>query len=1474
MSQVMPSVQDLYNLQTDLADFAEFLNTPDVKDITTRLGKIMPSLKKIVDEVRRSNSAYSFQTLAELIAAGNPQAISGDDDNDVDIMCRVWNDPVQTNNRLYGWDNNTLNWVPSVYSPPHTTDDINAGSLIDVPTASAVRRYLQVDTVVPAGANLLDVENALDGYLLEPTGDLVSNVNYRVSDYIKVTPGESYSVYVEATGPNPIAITNYLRKTCYYDASLNVVAGGSSEDVHNFTVPGGVAYVRVSVYNNKIGRLQTLANDTTNPDPIIETYRPVKMVGNRKAVVNEVFNGKVVNEGQDDDSIISLLTLLTRLRRYGEIGYLSNNLADPAAVTPDALVQTDGSLKDDGTYSTSDFIPVTEGLQYFFISTAPQEVGRRYAFYDASYAFVSFVDNQTYVDNLTVPSGNNIAYIRFSYRTTAAYFGFGRKLLTEPYAGGLYDERGEPVAVERVIKALALEEADSDQAVLSRGSIQRLIAAAGVNLNASRISDVNLINPNAFTVGAIMDDDGTITQNTAYAYSEKIAVTPGTTYTASYNSSTYNVLRKTTYFDEFDNVVPGGSDGYSYTFTVPDGVAFVVVTVDTTRDLSLFTLQTGTGTDYVAYSPLYAIRAEDGENKTFTDDDDIATRRDVLSEIALATDSIIEEGRVSDVNLIEPGTDTVGQLVFENGTISALPAYSYSARIPVVAGETYTGNYNGSTFEVFRKATFYDEFGAVVSGLADYHYQFTVPAGAVEVIVTVRSDREYGLHCLQLGTSTAYVAYTDARYARFRTDIQRGTGNPNDVASRQDITDALAGAGLTSRVTLANSDKILFTGCSYDEGGYGLAKKSSWINKLADFTGYIVGNHGVGGQRMIDIAKRLREDTTTLGITPSTFNPTYITLANNGNEYFPESGEDLTLHEGQVHLVKSAIDGLGAKMLMGTNHHVNGNPFIESHLKALADSMGCDYMGIGRVGEAVMATEYREFWGGSHPGTRNNAYTWLAWHYYIQQLPRPRRSIKLYRARNPATPLSSLHYDNALQRVAQFQDLQVGEVSLSEGGGDAFYDRLDSGSYATQTNNSEYAALLAGQPVTFDTYALMEIITEQVQVESATVTIDADAGLTLYLAQQRDLNSAATVVRDKGLVFEVDETTYNSFNPATGTKYTASAVNSGNTEFAYTGKLKSYAMGRGWFLCFVADSDVSINQRTSGPGNLVAVVGGASTAYTNQPIRFRYDYTFFAALGQPVSRFIDASAFTSYADGQYSLTLPPASLLGFYQFDTVRVLAVGSGEFTVSDVALESVGGVAKPVTTTLVQQSPYGSELIAPRGFDDSATGWQLNGNTVAQMAPAVRSYPASSELGDTHHVELTLDADGFPNLLEKTVALTGAPGSRRGWQRVVCRVIARLFPPIYNPTESGEPYTDTPVISTTSCDYGVLCLSMQMTGSSDPAMIIKRPVDIGWAEIVFETTLPVLSDSVDIALYREPDWAAAQQWPMQIYDVSIQLC
>ena len=51
MPPVMPSVQDLYNLQTDIDDFSEFINTSEVKDITTRLGKIMPSLKKIVDEV-------------------------------------------------------------------------------------------------------------------------------------------------------------------------------------------------------------------------------------------------------------------------------------------------------------------------------------------------------------------------------------------------------------------------------------------------------------------------------------------------------------------------------------------------------------------------------------------------------------------------------------------------------------------------------------------------------------------------------------------------------------------------------------------------------------------------------------------------------------------------------------------------------------------------------------------------------------------------------------------------------------------------------------------------------------------------------------------------------------------------------------------------------------------------------------------------------------------------------------------------------------------------------------------------------------------------------------------------------------------------------------------------------------------------------------------------------------------------------
>jgi hypothetical protein len=115
MPTTLPTVLDFYNAKDDADALAEIVNGDVSTDVTTRYGGDIPTIKKVINEVRRSNSAYSFQTLALLNAAGTPEDITGDPDGVTDIMARVWNDLTEINNGLYGWDGSA--WVKSLYDP-------------------------------------------------------------------------------------------------------------------------------------------------------------------------------------------------------------------------------------------------------------------------------------------------------------------------------------------------------------------------------------------------------------------------------------------------------------------------------------------------------------------------------------------------------------------------------------------------------------------------------------------------------------------------------------------------------------------------------------------------------------------------------------------------------------------------------------------------------------------------------------------------------------------------------------------------------------------------------------------------------------------------------------------------------------------------------------------------------------------------------------------------------------------------------------------------------------------------------------------------------------------------------------------------------------------------------------------------------------------------------------------------------------
>lgn len=95
------------------------------------------------------------------------------------------------------------------------------------------------------GKNKFNKASVTTGYYQTNTGVIASSATYDLTDYIPVVAGTAY-------------ICNGLgaRFSCYFDASHNVVSGGSGTNITTFTPPVGAVYVRLSMYHSDLASFQ------------------------------------------------------------------------------------------------------------------------------------------------------------------------------------------------------------------------------------------------------------------------------------------------------------------------------------------------------------------------------------------------------------------------------------------------------------------------------------------------------------------------------------------------------------------------------------------------------------------------------------------------------------------------------------------------------------------------------------------------------------------------------------------------------------------------------------------------------------------------------------------------------------------------------------------------------------------------------------------------------------------------------------------------------------------------------------------------------------------------------------------------------------------------------------------------------------------------------------------------------------------
>ena len=245
--------------------------------------------------------------------------------------------------------------------------------------------------VLPTGKNLLNRETDTIGYNLTETGELASNENFEVTDFIPVVENESYHLSKNGVGTS-------ARTICFYDTHKNVLSFASNTVTgKKFIAPEKAKYVRFSF-------AKSATEVQFEQSEVVTEYEA--FVGKEQIGYNELYIPK---------RAIPSEALKCMTKKAG-----GKNLLDRTVSEVGKVILATGELSSNSSAETSDFIPVAFG-DNLYISGTPDgsyaTVLVAYTIYDENKQIIKTVINAgTYGEN-PLPIPRHARFVRYSYRT-------------------------------------------------------------------------------------------------------------------------------------------------------------------------------------------------------------------------------------------------------------------------------------------------------------------------------------------------------------------------------------------------------------------------------------------------------------------------------------------------------------------------------------------------------------------------------------------------------------------------------------------------------------------------------------------------------------------------------------------------------------------------------------------------------------------------------------------------------------------------------------------------------------------------------------------------------------------------------------------------------------------------------------------------------------------------------------------------
>lgn len=602
-------------------------------------------------------------------------------------------------------------------------------------------------------------------------------------------------------------------------------------------------------------------------------------------------------------------------------------------------------------------------------------------------------------------------------------------------------------------------------------------------------------------------------------------------------------------------------------------------------------------------------------------------------------------------------------------------------------------------------------------------------------------------------------------------------------------------------LNVANSDKIGFIGDSYTESHFSVEGKA-YICKLSLFSDYNYENFAKSGDTYRGNLDRLRKGIPIYHdkLSWKDMKPKYAFFVSYTNDLkYMDEGQYLNDLRATVETVK----GLGAIPIIATEYHTNFGPGLQIGLQQIAREYDCEFIDIIDMVNLVRGKDYEPFWGGTHPGTRSNHL--LADHFeaYLNQLSRPRQSLKLFRLRQDFTEVEALIFNTNEERARLFKEINVGHSYLVD---EKRVDNVTTAEHIPAT--SEYLKLQNGEEVAFKDVALISAVLPCSSRNLEDVRLDlGEFDGEVYV---KDILKAPYPTPTFYQRFDLE----GDYHVSVGDTYTSDNPNFKDVVFTVKEVSEESILALPY-----------PRIATNIPGNLTKVSGkGAEIIpYPYTAIGFSNDYPEGKA---QVGHYIKLQK----QDGKY--IIPKEILEVCTDYDKIHFLVVKPGTFTLNQVNVEWSGIEDKVyITKELKVNKAKGKELIPYNYVDEKVLGhWQVG----KEQKPYI---PQDGCLPEAALACVDVNEE---NSLTQKIGYTLSEENRA----IQISVFSRYFPEIYN---EEMPYEECK-ITLNSYDYGELCVDMTFNGRTYTQ---RQRVGLHWKNVKFDTILPAHTQEVEVKVY-----------------------